>query len=64
MVQGTHKKNRKRRYRTKELVVYPSHGVGEIIGIEEQEIGGEPPTLRRFLCKRKNDPPRASEQSG
>lgn len=41
MVQGTHKKNRKRRYRTKELVVYPSHGVGEIIGIEEQEIGGD-----------------------
>ena len=41
MVQGTYKKNSKRQYKTKELVVYPSHGVGKIIGIEEQEIGGD-----------------------
>ncbi len=41
MVQGTYKKNSKRRYKAKELVVYPSHGVGKIIGIEEQEIGGD-----------------------
>ena len=41
MVQRTYKKNSKRQYKTKELVVYPSHGVGKIIGIEEQEIGGD-----------------------
>jgi len=41
MVQGTYKKNSKRRYKAKELVVYPSHGVGKVIGIEEQEIGGD-----------------------
>ncbi len=34
------KKSAKRRYKIKDLVVYPSHGVGKIIGIEKQEIGG------------------------
>lgn len=41
MAQDTYKKNSKRRYKAKELVVYPSHGVGKIIGIEEQEIAGD-----------------------
>ncbi|MGE0203667.1 MAG: CarD family transcriptional regulator [Hyphomicrobiaceae bacterium] len=27
-------------FRTNEYVVYPAHGVGRIVGIEEQEIGG------------------------
>ena len=31
----------KRLYKTRELVVYPSHGVGKVIGVEEQEIGGD-----------------------
>ena len=40
MPQAAKKKSAKRRYKIKDLVVYPSHGVGKIIGIEEQEIGG------------------------
>ena len=27
-------------FKTKEYVVYPAHGVGQVIGIEEQEIAG------------------------
>ena len=41
MVQAKMKKKIKRLYKTRELVVYPSHGVGKVIGIEEQEIGGD-----------------------
>jgi len=41
MVQRTRKKNSKKQYKSKDLVVYPSHGVGKIIGIEEEEIGGD-----------------------
>ena len=41
MAQGTRKKNSKKQYKTRDLVVYPSHGVGKIIGIEEEEIAGD-----------------------
>jgi CarD family transcriptional regulator len=41
MVQAKMKKKIKRLYKTRELVVYPSHGVGKVIGVEEQEIGGD-----------------------
>ena len=41
MVQAKRKKKIKRLYKTRELVVYPSHGVGKVIGVEEQEIGGD-----------------------
>ena len=34
-------------FKTKEYVVYPAHGVGQVIGIEEQEIAGL--KLERFL---------------
>lgn len=27
-------------FRTNEFIVYPSHGVGQIVGIEEQEVAG------------------------
>ncbi len=40
MPQAAKKKSAKRRHKIKDLVVYPSHGVGKIIGIEKQEIGG------------------------
>jgi len=41
MVQTKTKKKIKRLYKNRELVVYPSHGVGKVIGVEEQEIGGD-----------------------
>ena len=41
MVQAKRKKKIKRLYKTRELVVYPSHGVGKVIGVEEQEIGAD-----------------------
>ena len=41
MAQGTRKKSGKREYKAKDLVVYPSHGVGKVIGIEEEEIAGD-----------------------
>ena len=47
MAQRTRKKSSKRQYKTKELVVYPSHGVGKIIGIEEEEIAGD--NLRLYV---------------
>ncbi|MCY4300372.1 MAG: CarD family transcriptional regulator [Aestuariivita sp.] len=31
---------RRMRFRSDELVIYPSHGVGQIVAIEEQEIAG------------------------
>jgi len=31
---------RRMRFRSDELVIYPSHGVGKIVAIEEQEIAG------------------------
>jgi CarD family transcriptional regulator len=36
------KKNnaRKLRFKTNEFVVYPAHGVGKIVDVEEQEIAG------------------------
>ena len=40
MPQAAKKNSTKRRYKVKDLVVYPSHGVGKIIGVEKQEIGG------------------------
>ena len=27
-------------FRTNEFIVYPSHGVGQIVAIEEQEVAG------------------------
>ncbi len=27
-------------FKTSEFIVYPAHGVGQIIGIEEQEVAG------------------------
>ena len=41
MVQGKTKKKSKRLYKDRELVVYPSHGVGKILGVEEEKIGGD-----------------------
>ena len=32
-------------FTTGDLVVYPTHGVGKIVGIETQEIAGKPVTL-------------------
>ncbi len=33
-------KNKKHDFRPNDYVVYPAHGVGQIISIEEQEIAG------------------------
>src|SRR5262249_32903368 len=37
----TSKKTTQRQgFKTSEFIVYPSHGVGQIVGIEEQEVAG------------------------
>lgn len=36
----TKKTDKKMGFKSNEFVVYPSHGVGQIIGIEEQEVAG------------------------
>jgi CarD family transcriptional regulator len=33
-------KTKKSEFRANEYVVYPAHGVGQIVSIEEQEIAG------------------------
>lgn len=33
-------KSKKLEFQTNELVVYPSHGVGQIVSVEEQEVAG------------------------
>ncbi|MFV0296647.1 MAG: CarD family transcriptional regulator, partial [Hyphomicrobiaceae bacterium] len=40
-------------FKTNELIVYPAHGVGRIIGIEEQEIAGM--TLELFVIEFEKD---------
>jgi CarD family transcriptional regulator len=40
-------------FKTNELIVYPAHGVGRIIGIEEQEIAGM--TLELFVIEIEKD---------
>ncbi|MEM8797565.1 MAG: CarD family transcriptional regulator, partial [Pseudomonadota bacterium] len=38
---ATAKKSTQRQgFKTNEFIVYPSHGVGQIVGIEEQEVAG------------------------
>jgi CarD family transcriptional regulator len=40
MATATKKTSQRQGFRTKEFIVYPSHGVGQIISIEEQEVAG------------------------
>src|SRR4051794_4815364 len=40
-------------FRTNEYIVYPAHGVGRIVSIEEQEIAGA--TLELFVINFKKD---------
>ncbi|MGA1234691.1 MAG: CarD family transcriptional regulator, partial [Lutimaribacter sp.] len=46
-------KTKKPEFRPNEYVVYPAHGVGQIISIEEQEIAGIP--LELFVISFEKD---------
>ena len=46
-------KNKKNEFRPNEFVVYPAHGVGKIVSIEEQEIAGL--TLELFVISFEKD---------
>ena len=46
-------KSRKTDFRPNEFVVYPAHGVGRIVSIEEQEIAGIP--LELFVISFEKD---------
>src|SRR5262249_61843692 len=37
---NTKKATQRQGFKTNEFIVYPSHGVGQIIAIEEQEVAG------------------------
>jgi CarD family transcriptional regulator len=45
-------KSKKAEFRPNEFVVYPAHGVGRIISIEEQEIAGL--TLELFVSRQED----------
>ena len=53
----TNKKTTQRQgFKTGEFIVYPAHGVGQIVAIEEQEVAGS--TLELFvnqLCQGQDD---------
>ena len=56
-------KTKKHEFRPNDFVVYPAHGVGKIVSIEEQEIAGI--TLELFvisLRQGQNDPPGSDPQ--
>ena len=62
---STKKTVTKQGFRTGESVVYPSHGVGKITSIEEQEIAGH--KLELFVInfpKEKDDLARTHRQGG
>ena len=49
----TKKTTQRQGFKTGEFIVYPSHGVGKIVGIEEQEIAGL--TLELFVIEFEQD---------
>ncbi len=53
MATTTKKASQRQGFRTKEFIVYPAHGVGQIVSIEEQEVAGH--KLELFVIKFEKD---------
>ncbi len=47
-------------FKTGESIVYPAHGVGQIVAIEEQEVAGHKLELLLSTLKRQDAPQGAS----